>query len=104
MSHGLARILAVLGGMRGISRMPNNLRFSNRQFSRRSGVPSLVAAKSFDSEYETEWDDELGATVRRIKLLTFREAVLPPSPRKRRAPAKKRAVNSRRKKQPKRAS
>jgi hypothetical protein len=89
--------------MRGKSRMPNNPRFPNRQFSRRSGVPSLVAAKSFDSEYETEWDDEFGASVRRLKLLTFREAVLPPPPRKRRAPAKKRVV-SRRKKQPKRAN
>ncbi len=89
-------------------RMPNYAGFSDRQFSRRTGEPSLVAAKSFDSEYETEWDDELGANVRRLKLLTFREAVLPAPPRKRRATAKKRAARSvkksRSKKQPKRAT
>lgn len=86
-----------------VKRMPKYLRFPNRQSVRRSGVPSLAASKAFDSDYETEWDDEMGATVRRVKLLTFREAVLPPSPRKRHAPTKKRAINSRRKKQPKRA-
>lgn len=95
---------AAFGVMRGKTRMPKNLRLSNRQSVRRTGMPSLVASKAFDSDYETEWDDEMGANVRRLKLLTFREAVLPTSPRKRRAPTKKRAVSSRRKKTTQRAS
>jgi len=85
-----------------VKRMPKYLRFPNRQSVRRSGVPSLAASKAFDSDYETEWDDEMGSTVRRVKLLTFREAVLPPSPRKRRSPTKA-IKKSRRKRSPPRA-
>ncbi len=84
-----------LGGASARTRMPS-------KSICRSGTLSLAAVKSFDPEYETEWDDAFGANVRSIKLLTFREAVQPPSPRKRR-PAKKRAAKSLRKKQPKRA-